>query len=81
MSEASTDEVKSIVGEVANLQYEGDIQAIAVAIVKSNGDLRTLLAYRPKTKIPLLAATVVLLDDVKKEMKPISDTNEGAKPS
>lgn len=56
--------VRSVVGEISRMEYEGDILGIACVIVDKDGDLRTLFAYQPNSKLPLVAGTAVLQKNV-----------------
>lgn len=56
--------VKQICGEIAAMEYSGDIKAIAVAIIDKDGDVRTLVAYDDKMKMPIIAAVSILQHSV-----------------
>lgn len=52
--------VKEIVADIVQMQYRGDMQAIACVIVDRDGDLRTLMAYGQGAKMPLIAGIAIL---------------------
>ena len=52
--------VKAIVGEVAAMEYAGDVRAIAAVVVDKDGDIRTLLAYNDGLKMPIIAGCSIL---------------------
>jgi hypothetical protein len=56
--------VKSIVGEIAAMEYAGDIKGIACVVVDRDGDLRTLVAYNEGTKLTIIAGTGLLQHQV-----------------
>jgi hypothetical protein len=56
--------VKSIVGEIAAMEYAGDVKAIACVIIDSEGDVRTLTAYNEGFKMPIIAGCSILQHQV-----------------
>lgn len=56
--------VKQIVGEIAAMEYAGDVKAIAAVIVDKDGDCRTLVAYNDGQKLPIIAGCSILQQQV-----------------
>lgn len=52
--------VKEIVGEIAAMEYAGDVKAIATVIIDKDGDVRTLVAYNEGHKLPIIAGASIL---------------------
>lgn len=52
--------VKEIVGEIAAMEYAGDMKAIACVIIDRDGDVRTLVAYNEGQKMPIIAGCAIL---------------------
>jgi hypothetical protein len=52
--------VKQIVGEIAAMEYAGDVVAIAAVVIDADGDCRVLTAFGEGTKLPIIAGTVVM---------------------
>ena len=61
--------VKEIVGEIAAMEYAGDVKAIAAVIVDKDGDVRTLVAYNDGLKMPIIAGCSILQRQVIDEAK------------
>lgn len=56
--------VARIMNEIALMQLAGDVEAVAVAIIGRDGNIRTRIGIGEGQKLPLLAATVCLQQDV-----------------
>lgn len=56
--------IRTVVSEISRMEYEGDVRAIACVIVDKDGDLRTLFANQPKTKLPMIAGVAVLKKEI-----------------
>lgn len=56
--------VKTIVGEIAAMEYAGDVKAIAAVVIDKDGDVRTLLAFNEGFKLPVIAGCAILARDV-----------------
>ena len=56
--------VKTIVGEIAAMEYAGDVKAIVAAVIDKDGDVRTFVAYNEGQKLPLIAAASILQHQV-----------------
>lgn len=56
--------VKEIVGELAAMEYAGDMRAIACVVIDKDGDVRTLVAYNEGHKLPIIAGASILLNQV-----------------
>lgn len=56
--------ISTIVNELVELEFKRDIKGIAVVIMRQDGDLRTLIAYNNGAKLPLLAGTVFLQNEI-----------------
>lgn len=52
--------VKFIVGEIAAMEYCGDLKAIACVVIDRDGDVRTLTAYNDGFKLPIIAGCSIL---------------------
>jgi len=61
--------VKQIVGEIAAMEYSGDMQAIAAVIIDRDGDVRTLVAYNDGAKMPIIAGCSILQHQVISEAR------------
>lgn len=62
--------VKQICGEIAAMEYSGDIKAIAAVLIDKDGDVRTLIAYDDGHKMPIIAGAAILQNQI------ISEANE-----
>lgn len=66
--------VKQIVGEIAAMEYAGDVVAVGAVVIDSDGDVRVLTAYGDGTKLAIIAGSVImqrqLLDHVAPIQKP-----------
>jgi hypothetical protein len=56
--------VKKVVGEVAAMEYAGDVAAIAVVVIDGDGDVRCLTAFCGCSKLPLMAGSMILQRDL-----------------
>lgn len=56
--------VKSIVGEIAAMEYAGDVKAIAAVVIDRDGDVRTLVAYNDGQRLPITAGVAYLQHQV-----------------
>lgn len=61
--------VKTIVGEIAAMEYAGDIKAIACVVIDKDGDVRTFLAYNEGQKLPLTAGSLYLQHELVAEAR------------
>lgn len=52
--------VKQIVGEIAALEYAGDVKAIAALIIDGDGDVRVMTAFSEGTKLAIIGGTLVM---------------------
>lgn len=70
--------IRTVVSEISRMAYEGDVRAIAVVIVDKDGDLRTMFANQPKTKLPMIAGVAVLQREAMDlAMQPITKDRSG----
>ena len=67
--------ISTIVNELVELEFGGKIRAMAVVLVKDDGDLRTLVAYNIGSKLPLIAGGAVLQRELLEQATPVR--NEG----
>lgn len=68
--------VKTIVGEIAAMEYAGDVQAIAAVIIDRDGDVRALNAFSQGAKLPIIAAIAVLQRQVLDQVVPIEKNRD-----
>lgn len=61
--------VKDIVGEIAAMEYAGDVKAIACVIIDRDGDVRTLVAYNDGAKMPVIAGCAILQNQIISEAR------------
>lgn len=63
--------VKTIVGEIAAMEYAGDVKAIAAVVIDRDGDVRCLNAFTQGSKLAIIAAVVVLQRHILDQVEPI----------
>lgn len=61
--------VKQIVGEIAAMEYAGDMKAIAAVVIDNDGDVRTLVAYNEGQKLNIIAGCSILVHQVVAEAR------------
>ena len=61
--------VKQIVGEIAGMEYSGDMQAIAAVVIDKDGDVRTLFTYNEGFKLSIIAGVSILQDQILDEAR------------
>lgn len=69
--------VKQIVGELAAMEYAGDVKAVAIAIVDKDGDLRTMSAFGEGYKLPLIACSSILQHQLIADARPFTKDRTG----
>lgn len=65
------DLVKKIVGEIAAMEYAGDVKAIASVVIDKDGDIRVLTAFQEGQKIAIIAGCSILQRHVMECLKVI----------
>lgn len=68
--------IKTIVGELAAMEYAGDVKAVAIIIIDRDGDLRTLTAWNNGTKLPLLAGLSVVQHNMITDMAVVNKSRD-----
>lgn len=63
--ETGINAVHQVVGELAHMEYAGDVRAVGICIIDKDGDARTLTAYNCGTRLALLGASTLLVDLIK----------------
>jgi len=63
--------VKTIVGEMAAMEYAGDVKAVAAVVIDRDGDVRCLNAFTQGTKLAIMAGVVVLQRHILDQVTPI----------
>ncbi len=61
--------VKQIVGEIAAMEYSGDMQAIAAVVIDKDGDVRTLISYNEGYKLSIIAGVPILHSQILDEAR------------
>ena len=52
--------VKQIVGEIAAMEYAGDVQAIGAVLIDGDGDCRVMTAFTHGNKLGIIAGSLIL---------------------
>ncbi len=61
--------VKQMVGEIAAMEYSGDMRAIAAVMIDKDGDVRTVIAYNEGCKLPIIAGVSILQSQLLSEAR------------
>lgn len=61
--------VRQVCGEIAAMEYSGDIKAIAAVLIDKDGDVRTLIAYDDGHKMPIIAGAAILQNQIISEAR------------
>lgn len=68
--------VKTIVGEIAAMEYAGDVKAIGAVIIDRDGDCRIMIAYSEGTKLAAIAGSLILQHNLLGELNMINKTRD-----
>jgi hypothetical protein len=67
----ATQACRSIVADLVDMEYRGDMQAIAAAVIDRDGDVRTLIGFGGNVRIALAGAIALMQHQHLAAMQPM----------